>query len=81
MYEVNAENKERSFTALIRGGQNAAGLGRLDGVVMAGWRSGALVQVVFQRYLASDARCWTRRTRGLQTVSWARSVFGPSHAN
>ena len=57
MYEVNAENKERSFTALIRGGQNAAGLGRLDGVVMAGWRSGAPVQVVFQRYLASDPHC------------------------
>lgn len=51
MYEV--VNGDRSFTALIRGGQNAAGLGQLDGVIMAGWRTGARVQVVFQRYLAN----------------------------
>lgn len=50
MYEV--VNGDRSFTALIRGGQNAAGLGQLEGVIMAGWRTGARVQVVFQRYLA-----------------------------
>jgi anti-sigma factor RsiW len=47
MYEV--VNGDRSFTALIRGGSNSAG-GRLDGVIMAGWRTGARVQVVFQRY-------------------------------
>ncbi len=57
MYEVNAEKTGRSFSALIRGGQNAAGLGRFDGVVMAGWRSGARVQVVYQRYFASDPLC------------------------
>ena len=28
------------------------GLGLLDGVILAGWRTGARVQVVFQRYLA-----------------------------
>jgi hypothetical protein len=48
MYEV--VNGRRSFTALIRGGSNAAGLGLLEGVIMAGWRTGARVQVVFQRY-------------------------------
>ena len=50
MYEVVDE--DRSFTAVIRGGQNAAGLGLLDGVIIAGWRTGARVEVVFQRYLA-----------------------------
>ena len=57
MYEVvdpnpQDENGDRSFTALIRGGSNPAGLGLLEGVIMAGWRTGARVQVVFQRYLA-----------------------------
>ncbi len=50
MYEV--VDGHRSFTALIRGGSNPAGLGMLEGVIMAGWRTGARVQVVFQRYLA-----------------------------
>ena len=50
MYEV--VDGDRSFTALIRGGQNAAGAARFDGVILAGWRTGARVQVVFQRYLA-----------------------------
>jgi hypothetical protein len=50
MYEV--VDGDRSFTALIRGGSNAAGLGLLDGVILAGWRIGARVQVSFQRYLA-----------------------------
>jgi hypothetical protein len=50
MYEV--VDGDRSFTALIRGGSNPAGLGLLDGVIMAGWRTGARVQVVFQRHLA-----------------------------
>jgi hypothetical protein len=50
MYEV--VDGDRSFTALIRGGQNAAGAGNLEGVILAGWRTGARVQVVFQRYAA-----------------------------
>ena len=50
MYEV--VDGDRSFTALIRGGQNAAGAARFDGVILAGWRAGARVQVVYQRYLA-----------------------------
>ena len=62
MYEV--VNGDRSFSALIRGGQNSAGAGRLDGVILAGWRSGARVQVVFQRYaLAGDSLCLTRTHR------------------
>ena len=51
MYEV--VDGDRSFTALIRGGQNAAGAALLEGVILAGWRAGARVQVVFQRYLAN----------------------------
>jgi hypothetical protein len=51
MYEV--VDGDRSFTAVIRGGSNAAGLGLLDGVILAGWRTGAPVHVVFQRYLAN----------------------------
>ena len=43
---------DRSFTALIRGGQNAAGSALLEGVILAGWRTGARVQVAFQRHLA-----------------------------
>ena len=51
MYEV--VDGDRSFTALIRGGQNAAGAAHFDGVILAGWRAGARVQVVYQRYLAN----------------------------
>jgi hypothetical protein len=50
LYEV--VDGDRSFSALIRGGSNAAGLGLLDGVILAGWRTGAPVHVEFQRYLA-----------------------------
>ena len=55
MYEV--VDGDRSFTALIRGGSNAAGAALLEGVILAGWRSGARVQVVFQRHLASEGGC------------------------
>ena len=55
MYEV--VDGDRSFTALIRGGSNPAGLGLLDGVIMAGWRTGAPVHVVFQRHLPSEGGC------------------------
>jgi hypothetical protein len=51
MYEV--VDGDRSFTALIRGGQNQAGAAHFDGVILAGWRAGARVQVVYQRYLAN----------------------------
>jgi hypothetical protein len=47
IYEVISGN--RSFTALILGGQNSAGLGLLDGVILEGWRTGARVHVEFQR--------------------------------
>ena len=55
MYEV--VDGDRSFTALIRGGSNPAGAGVLDGRILAGWRIGAPVHVVFQRYLASEGGC------------------------
>jgi hypothetical protein len=55
MYEV--VDGDRSFTALIRGGSNAAGAGLLEGVILAGWRTGARVQVAFQRYLPSEGGC------------------------
>src|SRR5262245_6286664 len=55
MYEVL--DGDRSFTALIRGGMNAAGAGRLDGVILAGWRTGARVRVEFQRHLPSEGGC------------------------
>jgi len=50
VYEV--VDGDRSFTALIRGGQNAAGAAQFDGVIMAGWRTGARVHVEYQRHLA-----------------------------
>ena len=46
IYEV--QDGDRSFTALIRGGtNNVTGAARLDGVVLAGWRTGAPVHVEF----------------------------------
>lgn len=50
MYEV--VDGDRSFTALIRGGQNAAGAAQFEGVILSGWRTGAPVHVEYQRYLA-----------------------------
>jgi hypothetical protein len=48
IYEVQAG--VRSFTAMIRGGENSAtGAAVLDGVILAGWRTGALVHVEFQQ--------------------------------
>jgi len=42
------QNGDRSFTALIRGGtNNVTGAAQLDGVVLAGWRTGARVHVEF----------------------------------
>ena len=52
VYKVSAGN--RSFTALIQGGSNAAGLGLLEGVIMDGWRIGARVRVRFQRMTNCD---------------------------
>ena len=47
------------FTALIRGGTNSGGRASalLDGVILAGWRTGARVQVELQRYLAYRSHC------------------------
>jgi hypothetical protein len=44
IYEVQAE--EGSFIALIQGGSDSAG-GRLEGVIVSGWRIGAHVRVAF----------------------------------
>jgi hypothetical protein len=58
LYQVNAENEEASFTALIRGGQNqVTGIAQFTGFVAAGWRTGAQVRVVYQRYWAGDPHC------------------------
>ena len=47
IYEVQVG--EYSFTALIQGGSNGVtGVGLLDGVILAGWRTGAQVHVEFQ---------------------------------
>ena len=47
IYEVQVG--EHSFTALIQGGRNrvAGGVALLDGVILAGWRTGARVHVEF----------------------------------
>ena len=46
IYEIRAG--DHSFTALIRGGANdVTGAAQLDGVVLAGWRTGASVHVEF----------------------------------
>jgi hypothetical protein len=47
IYEVL--NGARSFTALVQGGtNNQTGAALLDGVILAGWRTGAHVHVEFQ---------------------------------
>jgi len=47
VYEVQAG--DRSFTALIRGGTNSlTGAAVLDGVILAGWRTGAPVHATFE---------------------------------
>ena len=48
IYEVQVG--ENSFTALIQGGRNrvTGGMALLDGVILAGWRTGARVHVAFQ---------------------------------
>ena len=49
VYEVHDENRDHVFTALIRGGTDrSTGVALLDGVVLAGWRTGAAVHVEFQ---------------------------------
>jgi hypothetical protein len=57
MYEVYAADEDQSFSALIRGGQNEAGAAQFDGVILAGWRTGARVHVVYQRYPLTDPAC------------------------
>jgi hypothetical protein len=48
IYTVEAER--HSFAALIKGGENMeTGAAVLDGVVLAGWRTGARVHVEFQQ--------------------------------
>jgi hypothetical protein len=54
VYEVQADNSRYSFTALLRGGQTgdtaeALGSAILNGVILAGWRTGAQVHVEFQK--------------------------------
>ena len=46
IYEVQAD--EHSFIALIQGGSTSRG-GRLNGVIVSGWRIGANVRVAFDR--------------------------------
>lgn len=49
IYEFHDVNGNHVFTALIRGGINVAtGVGLLDGLVLAGWRTGAAVRAQFQ---------------------------------
>jgi len=56
IYEVQAG--EHSFTALIQGGTDGVtGAALLDGVILAGWRTGAPVQVDFQTISAATGGC------------------------
>jgi len=57
MYEVQAVDVDHSFTALIRGGTNLfTGAALLDGVILAGWRTGARVHVEFQTLTSCDGK-------------------------
>jgi hypothetical protein len=51
IHEVHDADGDRLFAALIRGGINAVTVAAvLDGVVLAGWRTGAPVHVEFQTF-------------------------------
>jgi hypothetical protein len=49
-YQVIDPRQRHSFTAIIQGEQDATGHAVLDGVVTAGWLTGAPVHVIFQRF-------------------------------
>ena len=55
MYEVVAG--DHSFAAMMRGAQNVAGLGILDGIIIDGWRIGAPVHAEFQARTPADGGC------------------------
>jgi hypothetical protein len=55
MYEVVDEG--RTFSAMLRGGQSAAGYGLLDGVILDGWRVGAAVHAEFQLMTKAEGGC------------------------
>ena len=56
IYEV--QDGDRSFTALIRGGtNNVTGAALLDGVILAGWRTGARVHVEFDTIPGTTGCC------------------------
>ena len=55
IYEVQANDPGRSFTALLRGG-SALGHAQLDGRVLAGWRIGSEVHVEWDR-LTGPVNC------------------------
>ena len=62
VYEVQDQDGDHDFTALIRGGSNRVeGVGLFDGVILAGWRTGARVQVAWQRYLGFRSHLLGRR--------------------
>lgn len=56
IYGVQADDPERSFTALVRGGA-ALGKAQLDGRILAGWRIGALVHVEWTRFPSPSEDC------------------------
>ena len=54
IYEVQVG--DHSFTALIQGGTGVTGAALLDGVILAGWRTGARVHVTFQTISSCDGQ-------------------------
>ena len=57
VYEIQSDSGKHSFTALVRGGTgetkrgepaSVSGAALLDGVILAGWRTGARLRVAFQ---------------------------------
>jgi hypothetical protein len=56
IYGVQADEPERSFTALMRGGA-ALGKAQLDGRILVGWRIGAPVHVEWVRFPSPSIDC------------------------
>ena len=56
IYGVQADNPDRSFFSLVRGGQSL-GKAQLDGRILTGWRTGASVHVEWVRFPSPSVDC------------------------
>ena len=76
IYEIHDAEGDHVFTALIRGGANATGAALLDGVILAGWRTGAPVHVEFKTVVGCDGAPTPATTCFVGTIEVGRTTKG-----